>query len=132
MLLFICGVTEPLSVHEDLLGLVFLCTTTRGLDVKEAVLKLLCNRVPHLPLSKLVGLMTDGMPSMTGKENSAMVLLKKHLQESKFEQDIFTVCCVIHQEVLDANTLKMMHVMELVMKCMNDRNMCKRVETSEF
>ena len=35
-------------------------STTRGLDVKEAVLKLLYDRVPDLPLSKLAGLTTDG------------------------------------------------------------------------
>ena len=120
MLVFIRGVTELLSVHEDLLGLVSLRGTTRGLDVKEAVLKLLRNRVPDLPLSKLVGLTTDGAPSMTGKENGAVALLKKHLRESKFEQDILTVHCVIHQEALCAKTLKMTHVMELVVKCVNE------------
>ena len=54
---------------------------------------------------------------MTGKENGAVSLLKKHLRESKFEQDILTVYCVIHQEALCAKTLKMTHVMELVVKC---------------
>ena len=54
MLVFIRRVTESLSVHEDLLGLVFLRSTARGLDLKEAVLKLLRDRVPDLPLSKLV------------------------------------------------------------------------------
>ena len=66
MLVFIRGVTESLSVHEDLLGLVSLHRTTRGLDVKEAVLKLLRDRVLDLPLSKLVGLTTDGAPPMIG------------------------------------------------------------------
>ena len=87
MLVFIRSVTESLSVHEDLLGLVSLHSTTLGLDVKEAVLKLLRDRVPDLPLSKLVGLTTDGAPSMTGKENGAVSLLKKHLRESKFERE---------------------------------------------
>ena len=119
MLVFIRGVTESLSVHEDLLGLVSL-HSTRRLDVKEAVLKLLRVRVSDLPLSKLVGLTTDDAPSMTGKENGAVLLLKKHLRESKFEQDILTVHCVIDQEALCAKTLKMTHVMELVVKCVNE------------
>ena len=120
MLVFIRGVTESLSVHEDLLGLVSLHSTTRGLHVKEAELKLLRDRVPDLPLSKLVGLTTDGAPSMTGKGNGLVSLLKKHLRESKFEQDILTVHCVIHQEALCSKTLKMTHVMELVVKCVNE------------
>ena len=70
-------------------------------------------------LSKLVVLTTDGAPSMTAKENGAVSLLKKHLRESKFEQDILTVHCVIHQEALCAKALEMTHVMELVVKCVN-------------
>ena len=117
--MFIHGVTDPLSVHEILLGLISLCDTTHGLDVEEAGLKLLCDQVHDLPLSKLVSLMTDGMPSLTGKENDAVALIKKHLQESKFKQDILTVHWVIHQKALYAKTLKMMHVLELVVKCVN-------------
>ena len=120
MLVFIRGVTESLSAHEDLLGLVSLHSIALGLDVKEAVLKLLRDRVPDLPLSKLIGLTTDGAPSMTGKKNGAVSLLKKHLRESKFEKDIFTVYCVIHQEALCVKTLKMTHVAELVVKCVNE------------
>ena len=59
ILVFIRSVTKDLSVHEDLLGLVSLRGTTRGVDINEAVLKLLHNRVPDLSLSKLVGLTTD-------------------------------------------------------------------------
>ena len=57
---------------------------------------------------------------MTGKENDAVPLLKKHLRKSKFEQDILTVHCAIHQEAFCAKTLKMTHVMELVVKCVNE------------
>ena len=49
MLVFIRGVTKPLFVHKDLLGLVSLRGTTRGLDVKETMLKLL--RDPNLTLN---------------------------------------------------------------------------------
>ena len=111
ILVFICGITKDLSVHKDLLGLVSLCDMTRGVGIKEAALKLLHDRLPDLSLSKLIGLTTDGAPSMTGKENAAVALLKKHLLESKFEQDILTVHCFIHQETLCVNTLKMTHVM---------------------
>ena len=72
-----------------------------------------------MSLSKLVGLTTDGALSMIGKENGAVALLKKHLRELKFKQNILTVYCVIHQEALCAKTLNMTHVMELVVKCVN-------------
>ena len=98
ILVFIRVVTKDLSVHEDLLGLVSLRGRTREVDIKGAVLKLLHDRVPDLSWSKLVGLTTDGAPSMTSNENGAMALLKKHLLESKFEQDILTVYGFIHQE----------------------------------
>ena len=84
------------------------------------MLKLLHNRVPDLSLPKLVGLTTDGAPFITGKENGAVALLKKHLLESKFEQDILTVHRFIHQEATCAKTLKMTHVMEVVVKCVNE------------
>ena len=120
MLVFIRGVTEPLFVRENLLGIVSLRGTIRASDVTEAVLKLLRNRVPDLSLSKLVGLTKDGTPSITGKKDGAVAPFKKHLRESKFEQDLLTVHCVIHQEILCAKTLKMTHVMELVVKCVNE------------
>jgi len=75
ILVFIRGETKCLSVDEDLPELVSLRGTTRDLDVKEAVLKLLRNRVPDSPLSKVIGLLTDGVPSMVGKENGAVGLL---------------------------------------------------------
>jgi len=53
-------------------------------------------------------------------KNGAVALLKKHLRELNFEQDILAVHCFIHQEALCAKTLKMTHVMEVVVKCMNE------------
>ena len=120
ILVFIRGVTKDLSVHEDILGFVSLRGTTCGVDIREAVLKLLHNRVPDLSLSKLVGLTTDGAPSITGKENGAVAVLKKHWLKSNFERNILMIHCFIHQEALCAKTLKMTHVMEVVVKCVNE------------
>ena len=57
---------------------------------------------------------------MVGKEYGTVALLKKHLQESNFEQDILPVHCFIHQEALRAKTLKMTHVMKVIVKCVNE------------
>ena len=117
---FIRGVSSELSVHEDLLGLVSLRGRTRGVDIKEAVVRLLYEKIPDLSLNKLCGLTTDGCPSMTGKENDAVILLKKDAQQSFPHQDILNVHCIIHQESLRAKTLKMDHVMDVVIKCVNE------------
>ena len=99
ILVFIFGVTKYLFVCQDLRGLVSLHGTARGLDVKEAVIKLHRNRALDLPLPRLIGLRTDCAPSMTSKENGATALLKKSLRKSNFKQDILTPHCFIHQEV---------------------------------
>ena len=54
------------------------------------------------------------------KDNDAVALLKKHLLELKFEQDIFTVHCFIHEDALFAKTPKMTHAMEVLVKCVNE------------
>ena len=76
ILVLIRGVTKDLSVHKDFLKLVSLRGTTCGVDIKEALLKLLHNAGPDLSLSKLVGLTTNVAPSMIGKEYGAVALLK--------------------------------------------------------
>ena len=117
--IFIRAVAKDLSVHEDLIGLIPLHDITRGIDMKEAVLNALYYKILYLSLSKLVGLTTDGAASVTGKENGAVALLKKYLQESDFTQDVSTLHCFIHQESLCTQSVKMTHVMDVVVKCVN-------------
>ena len=117
---FICAVAKDLSVHKDFIGLIPLRDATRGVDIKDAVLNVLHYKIPNLSLSKLVGSTTDGAASMTGKENGAVALLMKYLQESVFTQDVITLHCFIHQESLSAQTIKMTHVMDVVVKCVNE------------
>ena len=116
---FIRAVAKNLSVHEDVVGLIPLHDTTRDVDKKEAVLNALHHNIPNLSLSKLVGLTTDGAASMAGKENGAVELLKKYLQESDFTHDVITLYFFIHQESLCAQSIKMTPVMDAVVKCVN-------------
>ena len=81
---FVRAVAKDLSVHEDLVGLIPLHDTTRGIDIKKAVLNALHYKIPNLSLFKIVRLTTNGEASMTGKENGAVALLNKYLQESNF------------------------------------------------
>ena len=88
---FIRAIAKDLFFHKDLVELISLHDTARGVDKKETVLNALHNKIPNLSLSQLVGFTTDGAFSMTGKENGAAVLLKKYLQESDFTQDAITL-----------------------------------------
>ena len=117
---FIYAVEKDMSVHKDFVGLILLHDTTCGVDIKEAVLNALYNKIPNLSLSKLVGLTADGAPSMTGKENGALALLKKYLQEYDFTQDVVTLHCCIHQKSLCSQSIKMTHVMDVVVKFVNE------------
>nr|XP_039273860.1 general transcription factor II-I repeat domain-containing protein 2-like [Styela clava] len=56
---------------------------------------------------------------MTDKENGAVALLKKYLQESDFTRDIITFHCLIHQESLCDQSIKITHVMDGIVKCVN-------------
>ena len=56
---------------------------------------------------------------MTGKENGAIVFLKKYWQESDFKQDVISFYCFIHQKPLNAQSIKMTHVMDVVVKGVN-------------
>ena len=53
---------------------------------------------------------------MTGKENGAAALIKKHVHLINPEQVVLTVHCIIHQEALCGKALKMAHVMNAVVK----------------
>ena len=109
-----------LSVYEDLVGLIPVYDPTRGVHIKEAVLNALHYKISNLSLSKLVGLTTDGAASMIGKENGAVALLKKYWQKSDFTRDVITLHCLIHQESRCAQSIKMTHVTDVVVKCVNE------------
>ena len=128
MLVFIHGVTTPLSVHKDLLELISLHCTTRGSDVKE-VLKQLCDRVPDLPLSKIIGLTRDGLPSMTGKENGAVAFLKKHLGNQSLSK-IFLLFIVSSTKRHFVLRLSKNDACNGNSREIRERNTCKRVKIS--
>lgn len=62
-----------------------------------------------LPNEKLVGMTTDGAPTLTGKHGEFVTLMK-----NASAHEIITLHCVIHQEQLCAKTMEMNNAMEKV------------------
>lgn len=108
------GVDEQFNITEDFLNLASLHGTTTGRDVYENLLKQLANF--NLPLEKLSGVATDGAPAMAGTQNGLIGLL---LKSRLWEIPPYTYHCIIHQENLAAQSLKMDHVMNLVVSTVN-------------
>ncbi|UYV64964.1 hypothetical protein LAZ67_3002576 [Cordylochernes scorpioides] len=78
--------------------------TTTGEDIFNCVFDLL--QKFNLPQSKLTSVATDGAPSMTGKTNGFVALLRKKLSEISDGSNIHHTHCIIHQEVLCTKELK--------------------------
>ncbi|UYV77353.1 hypothetical protein LAZ67_15000638 [Cordylochernes scorpioides] len=72
--------------------------TTTGEDIFNCVYDLL--QKYNLPQSKLTSVATDGAPSITGKTNGFVALLRKKLSEISEGSNIHHTHCIIHQEVL--------------------------------
>ncbi|XP_064108016.1 general transcription factor II-I repeat domain-containing protein 2A-like [Macrobrachium nipponense] len=73
LLVFVRGVTEDFSIHEELVGLSSLKGQTTGSDLLNGLLEQIS--VIELDLDKLVGISTDGAPAMIGKQNGLVQLL---------------------------------------------------------
>jgi len=121
LLIFLREVTKDFQVSEELLALVSLKQRTRGCDIFEAV----CDTIDksNVKWSQLVGVTTDGGPSMTGRESGLVALLKRKTienSESKnYESDLIHHYCIVHQEALVARVLNLNDVMKIVVKSVN-------------
>ncbi|XP_064106957.1 general transcription factor II-I repeat domain-containing protein 2A-like [Macrobrachium nipponense] len=115
LLVFVRGVTEDFSIHEELVGLSSLKGQTTGSDLLNGLLEQIS--VIELDLDKLVGISTDGAPAMIGKQNGLVQLLIKHLGERKYELKQFH--CIIHQQNLCGKELDFDHVMKVVVSTVN-------------
>lgn len=75
ILYFIRAITKDFTCYEELLSLGTLVNRTRGVDILENF-KEICKRL-QLNLKNLVSVCTDGAPSMRGKKEGFIALLKK-------------------------------------------------------
>ena len=76
-----------MTVKEELLDMVALKETIRGIDIKDALDKVLAKA--QVPLKKLVSVATDGAPAIVGKRLGLIELIKN---DSKFP-NFFPIHC---------------------------------------
>ena len=114
LLIFIGGVTEDFQISEELFAILSLKDRKRGSDLCDAVTDAIDKS--NLQWSQLVGVTTDGAPSMT----VSLVTLLRKKAENNSESDLIHYHCIIYQhEALVACVLNMNDVMKIVVKCVN-------------
>ncbi|XP_065672011.1 SCAN domain-containing protein 3-like [Hydra vulgaris] len=110
---FVRYVTSDVLVKEELLDLVELKDTTRGIDLKEALDTVLVKA--NAPKNKLVSVATDGATAMVGKHIGLMGLLNSDPMYPEF----IPVHCVIHREYLAAKHFNFPIVFKSVLEIVN-------------
>ena len=88
--------------------------TTTGADVFESVRK--WTTETNLDLSKLIGVTTDRVPTITEEKKRFVTLLRKHISN---EEQLYRLYCIIHQDQLCAKSLKFKDIMAVVIKTFN-------------
>jgi hypothetical protein len=109
---FIRGCNSNFEITEELLELLPMHGTTTGKDLFEEIENLL-NKY-ELPLKKLVSLVTDGAPAMTGTKKGVVGRLNE-----KLDGKIENFHCIIHQEVLCGKTINLDHILKRVVSIVN-------------
>lgn len=109
--IFIRYVFQNALPREELLHLIALKESTRGVDIKQALDIVLKN----VPKHKLVSVATDGAAAMVGKNLGLIGLLKK----DENIPDFIPIHCIIHREHLVAKHFNFEHIFTPVVKIVN-------------
>lgn len=96
LMIFIRIVFDDFSTKEELLTLLPLKTTTRGVDIYNAVKNFFAEK--KVPLQKLVSVTTDGAPAMTGQHAGFITHYKG---DTDFPPSLH-YHCIIHQQLICA------------------------------
>ncbi|TKS65945.1 General transcription factor II-I repeat domain-containing protein 2 [Collichthys lucidus] len=114
--MYVRGVNDNFEVMEELLRVI----PMHGQTTAQEIFCQLCDAIKNagLPWKRFVGITTDGAPSMTGRKNGLVALVKKKLEEEGVEEAI-ALHCIIHQQALCSKCLKFDNVMSVVVKCIN-------------
>ncbi|XP_039206569.1 general transcription factor II-I repeat domain-containing protein 2A-like [Crotalus tigris] len=115
--IFIRGVDSSLCIMEELLAIESMHATTTGKDIFEAVSKSINDM--KLPWDKLIGLTTDGAPSMCREKSGLVGRMWEKMKSENCTSELIAYHCIIHQETLCGKALKMEHVMHTVTQTVN-------------
>ena len=110
---YIRYVSSDVVVREELLDLIALKETTRGVDIKKALDEMLMKA--KIPLNKFVNVATDGAPAMVGK-NAGLIALKKN--DGNYP-DFLPIHCIIHRENLISKYFKYEDILKTVLEIVN-------------
>ena len=117
LLVFLRGITSDFKVTQELAAVRSMKGTTTGSDLFTEVsasmdkLGLTCDR--------LIGVTTDGCPSLTGKNVGLLKHIQDRATEVHPEHKLVFIHCIIHQHVLCKSVLKLNHVIDVVTKTVN-------------
>ncbi|XP_003416597.1 general transcription factor II-I repeat domain-containing protein 2-like isoform X2 [Loxodonta africana] len=115
--IFIRGVDENFDVSEELLDTVPMTGTKSGNEIFLRVEKSL--KKFNINWSKLVSVASTGTPTMVNVNDGLVTKLKSKVAMLCKGSSLKSVCCIIHQESLCAQKLKMDHVMDVVVSSVN-------------
>uniref|UniRef100_A0A8C2JL02 DUF4371 domain-containing protein n=1 Tax=Cyprinus carpio TaxID=7962 RepID=A0A8C2JL02_CYPCA len=113
LMVFIRMVFDDFSKKEELLTLLPLKTTTRGVDIYNAVKEFFAEK--RVPLEKLVSVTTNGAPAMIGQHTGFIAHCKGDPEFPNF----MNYHCIIHQQALCAKVIGFGHVMTPVVRIIN-------------
>ena len=106
-------VFDDFSTKEEFLTLLPLKTTTRGVDIYNAVKDYFVQK--NVPVEKLVSVTTDGAPAMTGRRSGFIA----HCKADPDFPTFLNYHCIIHQQAICAKVWGFDHVMAPVVKIIN-------------
>ncbi|XP_076343226.1 general transcription factor II-I repeat domain-containing protein 2A-like [Tachypleus tridentatus] len=115
-LFFIRGVKPDFTITEELLSIRSLHGSTKGAEIFQQMMTVL--KDAELDPAKLVGVATDGAPSMLGLGEG----LQGHITRWRQAEELKPVVwhhCIVHQENLVAKSLKFKHVTDIVFSTVN-------------
>ncbi|XP_057660718.1 general transcription factor II-I repeat domain-containing protein 2-like [Diorhabda carinulata] len=116
--IFIRGIDKEFTVTEELLALQPLKATTTEKDIFNEVQKVFTSF--GQPWSKLIGVCTDGAPSVVGlRKRFIGILTEKATELSVQKDDLIVLHCIIHQQNLCSKSIRLHNVMNVVVKTIN-------------
>ncbi|GFR03201.1 hypothetical protein TNCT_340871 [Trichonephila clavata] len=124
-----------MNITEDLLEFVSFKGTTTRRDIKGAVIN--CTQSRHIVLKNLVGIVTDGAPSIVRKNVGAVTLIFDHIKALGNNSNIFEmfIChCFLQLENLYVQVLNMPHMIKVAVKVINliENNPLKHRQFQEY